>query len=121
MTLDAIGAHGFEHIERGHGILLKILVRMVEAKADVGIRGQMENKIATGHRFFQSRRIEVVSFDEFETRILERTGEKFILAGGEIVPTDTVLPSAKSQSTRLLPINPAAPVTKTFSMFGRRV
>ena len=45
-ALDAVGAHGFEHIESGDGVLLKILARMVEAKANVSVGGQMKNKIA---------------------------------------------------------------------------
>jgi len=50
--LGAIGAHRFEHVERGDGVLIQVLARMLQAEADVGIRGEMKN----GCRNLSSRR-----------------------------------------------------------------
>src|ERR1035437_4976879 len=96
-ALDAIGAHGFEDIESGDGILLQILRRMFEAKAGVGIRGEMKNGVATGHRLGERRQIEVVAFDELEVGIFQRAFQKFFLAGGKIIPADN-LPAVGEQT-----------------------
>src|SRR5271154_4927687 len=49
-SLHAADAHGFEDVEAGLRVLLKILARMVETETHVSIRGKVKNKIATGHR-----------------------------------------------------------------------
>ena len=90
MRLHAVGAHGFEHVERGDGVLLEILVRMIQAEPDVRIGGQMKNEIASRHRADQGGQIQAIAFDQFEFRIGQRRLEKFLLAGGKIVPADNV-------------------------------
>ena len=87
-AFDAAGAHGFEHVERGGGVLLEILVRMVEAKTDIRIRGQMKNEITPGHRAGQRRQIQAITLNQFAFRIGQRRLKKFPLAGGKIVPAD---------------------------------
>src|ERR1035437_2870424 len=87
-ALDAIGAHGFEYVEGGHGVLLQILGRMFEAEADIGVRGEMKNRVATGHRLGERGQIKIVAFDKFETGFFQRAFQKFFLAGGKIVPAD---------------------------------
>ena len=63
---------------------------MVETKTDIGIGGQMKNEIAPGHRAGQRRQIKAIAFNQFEFRIGQRRLEKFLLAGGKIVPADNV-------------------------------
>ena len=90
-VFDAVGAHGLQHVERGHGVLLEILVRMLEAKAHIRVGRQMKNEIATGHRTGHCQQFETVAFHEFEPRIGHRCLKKFPLAGGKIVPANNVL------------------------------
>ena len=54
-AFDAVGAHGFQHVEGGDGVLLQIFVRMFEAEADIGIGRQMKDEIASGHRAASAR------------------------------------------------------------------
>jgi hypothetical protein len=61
---------------------------MLETEAHVGIRGEVEDKIATGHRFGERGQIQVVTLDEFEIFIFQRGVQKFPLAGGKIIPAD---------------------------------
>ena len=94
---------------------------MFEAEADVGIGGEVENEIAPGHRLRQRREVKVIAANEFEIRMIPRGRQKFILAGGKIVPADDAFAAGSRRSTRLLPMKPAAPVTNTLSMIGRGV
>src|ERR1035437_11089569 len=75
-ALDAIGAHGFKHIESGNGVLLQIFAGMFEAETHIGIRGKMKNRVATGHRLSERRQIEIVAFDELEVGIFQRAVQK---------------------------------------------
>jgi len=68
----------------------KILGRMFETEADIGVGGKVENKIAPGHRLRQRRKIKIVAANEFEIWMVPRRRQKFILAGGKIIPADDV-------------------------------
>src|SRR5882724_6592198 len=85
---DAADAHGFEDVEAGLRVLLKILARMVEAEAHVGVGGEMKNKIAAGHRLRERGQIETIAFDQFELWIFPSTFKKFILTRGKIIVAD---------------------------------
>src|SRR5882724_2829602 len=85
---DAAHAHGFEDVEAGLRVLLKILARMVEAEAHVGIGGEVKNKIAAGHRLRERGQVETIAMDQLELRIFERAFKKFILPRGKIIVAD---------------------------------
>jgi len=120
-AFDAVGAHGFQHVEGGDGVLLEILVRMFESEPHVGIGGEVKDKIAPGHRLLQRREVKVVAMNEFEIRMAPRGRQKFILARGKIVPADNRFTAGQQAVNKIAANEPAAPVTKTFSMFGREV
>ena len=63
---------------------------MFEAEADIGIGREVENEIASGHRLRQRREVKIVAANEFEIGMAPRARQKFILAGGKIVPADDV-------------------------------
>ena len=77
---------------------------MLEAEADVGIGGQMKDKIASRHRADQRGQIQAIAFDQFELGICQRRLEKFALAGGKIVPADH-LPAAGQQTVNQVTAN----------------
>lgn len=54
-ALDAIGAHRFEDVEGGDGVLLQIFSGMIEAETHVGVGGEMKDGVAAGHRFRERR------------------------------------------------------------------
>ena len=117
---DAVGAHGFEDVVSGDGVLLKILAGMVEAEADVGIGGEMEHGVTAGHRPGQRGQIQVVALDEFEVRAASARLREIVSGRWRNCPSRRPFcRRAARRSTRLLPMKPAAPVTKTFSMIGR--
>ena len=53
---------------------------------NIGVGGEMEYEIASGHGLDQCRQIEVVAFDEPVPRGFQRIRDERTLAGGEIVP-----------------------------------
>ena len=63
---------------------------MFEAKADIGIGGEVKDKIASGDRTGQRREVKVVALDKLESGVFAGTDKEFILAGGKIVPADDV-------------------------------
>ena len=68
--------------------MLKILPRMIEPEAHVGIRGEMEDGVAPFHRGGERVEVEIVAEHELEVRMVARAFEEAFLAGGEIVPAD---------------------------------
>jgi hypothetical protein len=68
---------------------------MFEAKADVGVGGEVKNEIGPGHRLHQRREVKVVAAHEFEIRMAPRGRQKFILAGGKIIPADDVFAASQ--------------------------
>ena len=113
--LDAGRAHRLQHVVGGDGVLLEVAARVVGAEADVGVGGEVEDEVvaAVGLRASASFRS--------SSRSPRRGG-----SGGSWSPRArncscpveklsyavTAWPSASSRSTRLLPMNPAPPVTK---------
>ena len=69
---------------------------MFEAEPDVGIGGEVKNKIAPGHRRGQRGQIEAIAFESsLNSGWLRRRLQKFMLAGGKIVPADDVFAAGK--------------------------
>ena len=49
LFIDTVGTHGFQDIVRGDRILFQILARMLGAKANIRIGGQVKDKIRAAH------------------------------------------------------------------------
>ena len=59
---------------------------MFESETHVGIRCEVKNCVASGHRAGERGQIEIIALDEFEVFIFQRAVQKFPLAGGKIIP-----------------------------------
>ena len=117
MRLIAVGAHRFEDVERGDRVLFEILARMLGAETDVGVGGQVEDEVAAGHRGVKAVPVERIAMDEAKARISAGLVDEFRPAGRRLSHPTTCRPMASNRSTRLLPMKPAAPVTKTLFNF----
>jgi hypothetical protein len=61
---------------------------MLQAKAHVGIRGQMKDSVAPVHRRSQCVQVKVVAMHHFEVWILARHSDEAFLTRRKIVPPD---------------------------------
>src|SRR5262249_16724417 len=77
------------------GILFQILLGVLQPEAHVGIGGEMEDGIASGHGRRQRGQIEVIAPEKFEVWMPGRVLQEFILAGGEVIPTHDGLAQAQ--------------------------
>src|SRR5262249_32750412 len=85
----------FQHIRRGDGVLLQVLARVLGAKTDVGVGGEVEDEVAAHHGLRQSRPVEVIAHEEAEVRVAQGVGQEGALAGREVVPADDRSPVAQ--------------------------
>ena len=87
-ALDVVGAHGFEDIEGGDGVLLEIFAGMFEAEPDVGIGAEVEHGVGAGHGAGEGGEIQIIALDEFEVGVLQCAVQKTYLAGRKVIPAD---------------------------------
>ena len=69
-------------------VLFKILARMLEAEADVGVSGKVKDNVRSCHGLREFRRVEYIAFDERKAWLTRGLGEKIDLSGDEVVVTD---------------------------------
>ena len=86
---------------------------MVRAEPDIRVRGQVAHDVGARHLRRHALALPRVAAHEPEPGIRQRRLDELLLAGREVVVADDVVPITSRRSTRLLPMNPAAPVTKT--------
>src|ERR1700751_4487699 len=80
-----IGTHRLQHVPRGYGILFKVNSCQLCAAADVGIRLQMEHKVAICHFVLQPFAVEDVRADYSDLAVREVAPDELLLTGAEVV------------------------------------
>src|SRR5579871_2509613 len=60
---------------------------MFESKAHVGVGSEMKHRVTAGHGLRERWQVEIVAADKSEVRILLCGCDKFLLAGGKIIPS----------------------------------
>ena len=85
-AFNAVGAHGLEDVESGDGVLLEVLAGVLPAVFDVGVGGEVEDKVGAPHGGGQGGQVEIVAADEAKLRVLFGAVEEAFLAGGEVIP-----------------------------------
>src|SRR5205814_1387640 len=81
-----------EHLRCGERVLLEVALRMVEALAHVGVRRQVEDRVAAFDRAAEERAVEDVAFDELYSRPGEELLGELPPAGREVVVDDDLDP-----------------------------
>jgi hypothetical protein len=72
----------------------------------------VKHNVGAHHRIHQRGRIKDVPLDKGEVRLTPRLGEELRNSGRHVVVATTRKPIASKRSTRVLPMNPAAPMTR---------
>ena len=104
-------------MERSPGVLLEIFAWMLNPEPDIGVGRQMENKVAAPHGVRQGLQVQRIAFNQGEGGMLFSALKNSGRPVEKLSQPMTVLPFSNNASTRLLPINPLAPVTKTVCIF----
>ena len=80
-----MGAHGFQDVPGGDGVLLQIPERVIGAEAHVGVGGQVEDHFGAWHRCPQRIQVQYIRAHQVVARITRSARYKFLLAGGEVI------------------------------------